>query len=429
MAYDTPSLFESLDADQTQQRVASRRALALADTRIANTMGQFLRGAQNVEEFAERLGLVQEDFDWLITSAAEEVGYDQPELLKETITASYREAVGPDFLDPNQGVPGAGPEQPSIAPAVTPSMGPGANPVPVNPAATVDPQAGAQGIPGMDPNNLEQQMGQPQQPIMASWKVSNEGLAFGTPSDDFHGYGDDPRQLAQEDQQASIPNADFLMQHGIDPAAFQRAMQEWDAQGNPAGHTLHDPQQSGDHFASGKVVSDGHWIEKAIKHPGALHKELGVPEGEKIPEDKLEEAEHSDNPKERERANLAETLKGMHHGSWQVVGGDGNTDLGGPEPKMDKAHKAPSPKDLADDDSGLWPTKHKDVTEVIERKNRSEEGHEPKEIGEKTTEQVDLPAAKGDDAGFATGGEDFGPHTKTFGDGKQVDPVTKETQD
>ena len=51
------------------------------------------------------------------------------------------------------------------------------------------------------------------------------------------------------------------------------------------------------------------WIQKAIKKPGALHKELHVKEGEKIPASKLKSAEHSKNPKLRKRANLAETLK------------------------------------------------------------------------------------------------------------------------
>lgn len=51
------------------------------------------------------------------------------------------------------------------------------------------------------------------------------------------------------------------------------------------------------------------WIKGAIKNPGALHKELGVPEGKKIPASKLKEAEHSKNPKERKRAVLAKTLK------------------------------------------------------------------------------------------------------------------------
>jgi len=56
------------------------------------------------------------------------------------------------------------------------------------------------------------------------------------------------------------------------------------------------------------------WIQGAIKHPGALHKELGVPQGEKIPAKKLEKAAHSSG-KLGKRARLAETLKGMHrHG-------------------------------------------------------------------------------------------------------------------
>lgn len=53
------------------------------------------------------------------------------------------------------------------------------------------------------------------------------------------------------------------------------------------------------------------WIQSAIKHKGALHKSLGVPEGKKIPEKKLEKAEHSKNPTTRKRAVLAETLKGL----------------------------------------------------------------------------------------------------------------------
>ena len=52
------------------------------------------------------------------------------------------------------------------------------------------------------------------------------------------------------------------------------------------------------------------WIQKAIKHKGALHKELGVPEGKKIPAKKLEKAAKAGG-KEGKRARLAETLKGF----------------------------------------------------------------------------------------------------------------------
>jgi hypothetical protein len=51
------------------------------------------------------------------------------------------------------------------------------------------------------------------------------------------------------------------------------------------------------------------WIQGAIKHPGKLHRELGVPEGKKIPAKKLAKAEHSKNPTIRREANLAHTLK------------------------------------------------------------------------------------------------------------------------
>ena len=52
------------------------------------------------------------------------------------------------------------------------------------------------------------------------------------------------------------------------------------------------------------------WIAGAIKKPGALHKELGVPEGKKIPEKKLEAAAKKKGV-EGKRARLAETLKGF----------------------------------------------------------------------------------------------------------------------
>ena len=55
------------------------------------------------------------------------------------------------------------------------------------------------------------------------------------------------------------------------------------------------------------------WLHKAIKHPGALHRDLGVPQGKKIPAAKLAKATHSSNPKVAERARLAETMKGFKH--------------------------------------------------------------------------------------------------------------------
>ena len=61
-------------------------------------------------------------------------------------------------------------------------------------------------------------------------------------------------------------------------------------------------------------MANKNWIAGAIKHPGALHKELGVKQGKPIPEHELDEAAKKPG-KEGERARLAKTLKSMgHHG-------------------------------------------------------------------------------------------------------------------
>lgn len=53
------------------------------------------------------------------------------------------------------------------------------------------------------------------------------------------------------------------------------------------------------------------WIRNAITHPGALHRDLGVPEGQKIPAATLAAAAKKKGVIGR-RARLAETLKKLH---------------------------------------------------------------------------------------------------------------------
>lgn len=51
------------------------------------------------------------------------------------------------------------------------------------------------------------------------------------------------------------------------------------------------------------------WIAKAVDKPGALHRSLHVPVGQKIPMSKIKKAEHSKNPTLKKRAVLAETMR------------------------------------------------------------------------------------------------------------------------
>lgn len=52
------------------------------------------------------------------------------------------------------------------------------------------------------------------------------------------------------------------------------------------------------------------WIQKAVKKPGALHKQLGIPEGKKIPAKTLSKAAKAPG-KLGQRARLAKTLRGF----------------------------------------------------------------------------------------------------------------------
>jgi hypothetical protein len=52
------------------------------------------------------------------------------------------------------------------------------------------------------------------------------------------------------------------------------------------------------------------WIQKAIKKPGQLHKDLGVPQGEKIPQAKLKAAAEKGG-KVGQRARFALNVKGL----------------------------------------------------------------------------------------------------------------------
>ena len=55
------------------------------------------------------------------------------------------------------------------------------------------------------------------------------------------------------------------------------------------------------------------WIKDAVKKPGQLHKDLGVPEGKKIPAGKLEAAAHKPG-KVGQRARFAENMRHMNKG-------------------------------------------------------------------------------------------------------------------
>jgi hypothetical protein len=59
------------------------------------------------------------------------------------------------------------------------------------------------------------------------------------------------------------------------------------------------------------MAAKKNWIAGAIKKPGAMHRQLGVPQGKTIPAAKLDAAAKKGG-KLGQRARLAKTLKKMH---------------------------------------------------------------------------------------------------------------------
>ncbi len=61
----------------------------------------------------------------------------------------------------------------------------------------------------------------------------------------------------------------------------------------------------------------GGWVPKKDFHPGGekgkLHRELGVPQGEKIGATRIAKATHSENPEIRRDAIRARTMSRWHH--------------------------------------------------------------------------------------------------------------------
>ena len=58
------------------------------------------------------------------------------------------------------------------------------------------------------------------------------------------------------------------------------------------------------------MASKKNWIAGAIKKPGALHEQMGIPKGKKIPGVKLAKAAKAPG-KLGQRARLAQTFKGF----------------------------------------------------------------------------------------------------------------------
>lgn len=79
----------------------------------------------------------------------------------------------------------------------------------------------------------------------------------------------------------------------------------------PVEQTQHVPGESKQPESTMKTVS----LRRALHHlrKGGLHRALGIPEDQPIPQARLEAAKHSSNEHVRHMANFAATMESWHH--------------------------------------------------------------------------------------------------------------------
>lgn len=105
--------------------------------------------------------------------------------------------------------------------------------------------------------------------------------------------------------------------HLSDPADIVRREKKVEAKALDTGVVAGKPSAPRLDKAKRGAFKDGgkadHWMQDVHPKKGALHRQLGIPAGEKIPAKTLEKATHSSNPLLKKRAVLAETYKHSKH--------------------------------------------------------------------------------------------------------------------
>jgi hypothetical protein len=310
-------IFEVLASDQSDARLASRKALVLSRDRIDARLGKFLAASKSAEEFDARYDLVAEDFAGIVRVAADEIGHDDPDSLIVTLHDHYRTAGKPPWLEDDD-----------------------------------------------DSDNDGDDSEKPKS------KKDKKKDKKDKDSDDSDDDDDDSLEFA-----AKTADAVPLVQAAyIEPASGS----------GEDNLTEHERQL----IQAGRAKIGPNGIFQLI------NPDMHTPPGKK---------------------------SSLH------IADKGNTGLSGPSPKMDKKRWTPKSVKPIDVPSERHPTVQKDVMEIMPKENLTGPAHDMDEINALTTVET-LPTGTGlDDAGFAGNNQDMAPHTKTFGDGGQTDPVKSES--
>lgn len=431
---DFGGVFEVIANDDSQARLASRQALVLSETRIAQRLGKLLGNATTGADFDARFSYVEDDFKGIVQTACEEVGHGKPEAIVASLKAHLRNAADDEkdkleeedshlppqerqFVHPNYDDDEEDEKTSSVREARKPKMCPYHSEIVDISLGAGDAAAGY---------NTMQPHAWGSHHCQGDWDGGkcNFKREMVTQSywDDRQKNLDDKRERATEPVDTidlgpvndSIETVEPIDSVGTEPIIDSEPVSE-------GGEVIDFP-------GGGDVATEP--LAIAAKVAGDFNPSDQDDKSKKVPCPQCGGDGETNGGKECSKCHGKGRVADWGPSALDAIEGktaENETGLGGPEPKIDKRLWTPQNVRKVEVPSEEHPTKQKDPIEPIKAINA-----DPlKEIGENRTERVDLPSGTGlDDSGFASGGVSKGPNTDTWaGKDGQTEPVTAKADD
>lgn len=449
---DFGGVFEVLAASEEDVRLSSRKALLLSEQRVNERLGKWLSQA-NAQTFDSVFSYTKDEFEGIVAQACEETGHGNPEAIAKTLEAHYRPLADKkklpwddddDDSDEDENEDPASGKKSSTRTARRPRMCPYHNEVVDISLGSAEPQAGYNAMAQHAWGANHCQGGE-----YAGGKCNfKREMVTQSYWDDRQKNLDEKRELRQEQMgEVPLPQDTFqeeMPEDTIDQELVTEPTEELSEGFDGSNDTMNpidvEPISEFTMAMASNVSEVTPLKEERDEVPDRVS--ASPKDQENNPSDQRDESgkqvpcpQCGGDGKTSNNQECSKCKGGGKVSDWgpstldnlnSKVAGDGdNTGLGGPSPKIDKSKWTPETVKKYDEESKEHPTKEKDPVVPIKAKNDDE----LEEIGEKTTERVDLPAGSEDKGGgFADGGETKGDKTKTYPKGKkEVDPVTKES--
>ncbi len=391
-------IFEVLASDQHDARLASRKALVLSRDRIDARLGKFLAASSNPVDFAARYELVADDFAGIVRVACDEVGHEDPAAVTATLWAHYHRSTLEEAKDDEREELLRKKEKSEDDDDSKESSRKSGKP----PWLEDDDDDSDKKSDGDSDDDSDKSDGDDKSDKDDDDKDDHKAPPFGkkdsaTDEDDD---SDDKDKESKEEKEKRIEQDEIEAENvggqweskTADAVPLVPRTSAYQCECEHCGNRWKSHEQNPE-----TCPQCGEMGEHETDEPEDTHDELG-----------------------KQKGNKNGLFSSVH------TADEGNTGLAGPSPKIDKKRWTPKSVKPIDVPSERHPTVQKDITEVMPKDNLTGPAHDMDEINAQTTTETLPTATDYDGGGFATGGEESGPNTKTFPKGDQASPVTKQ---